>query len=133
MAYNMKIGIITPNIMAEIVNQYNNAPHKGLSKWAGFLVTPKMVNDDPELEDYIVRKICQENFNVMNKPGFVLNKGTHVKVYNNKDVMNKRRSIIQPGDFVINGFRNGLYGVQGRVNGINMTQWIPRYKLDYVY
>ena len=30
----MKIGVITPNVMNEIVNQYNNAPHKGLSKWA---------------------------------------------------------------------------------------------------
>ena len=91
-----------------------------------------MVNDDPDLEEYIVRKICQENFIVMNKPGFVLNKGVHVKVYNNKDAMNKRRSIIQPGDFVINGFRNGLYEVRGRVNGKLMSQWIPRYKLDYV-
>ena len=117
MAYNMQIGVITPRDMDDIVNQYNNAPHKGLSKWAGFLVTPQMVNDDPELEDYIVRKICQENYNIMNSPGFKLNEGAHVKVYNERDAMNKRRSIIQPGDFVINGFRNGLYEVNGIVNG----------------
>ena len=79
MAYNMKIGVITPKIMDDIVNQYNHAPHKGLSKWAGFAVSPQMVNDDPELEDYIVRKICQENYNVMNQPGFSLNQGAHVK------------------------------------------------------
>ena len=92
-----------------------------------------MVNDDPELENYIVRKICQENYNVMNRTGFKLNEGTHVKVYNEKDGMNKRRTIIQPGDFVINGFRNGLYEVNGIVNGRLMNQMIPRYKLDYAY
>ena len=132
MAYNMQIGVITPKIMDDIVKQYNHAPHKGLSKWAGFAVSPQMVNDDPELEDYIVRKICQENYNVMNQLGFSLNEGAHVKVYNERDGMNKRRSIIQPGDFVINGFRNGLYEVSGKVNGKNMIQMIPRYKLDLV-
>ena len=127
----MRIGVITPNIMNDIVKQYNHAPHKGLSKWAGFAVTPKMVNDDPDLEEYIVRRICQANYNVMNTPGFKLNEGVHVKVYKEKDSMNKRRSIIQPGDFVINGFRNGLYEVNGIVNGKNMIQMIPRYKLDF--
>ena len=130
MAYNMQIGVITPLDMDDIVKQYNHAPHKGLSKWAGFVVSPQMVNDDPELEEFIVRKICQENYNVMSTPGFTLNEGAHVKVYNEKDAMNKRRSIIQPGDFVINGFRNGLYEVSGKVNGKNMIQMIPRYKLD---
>ena len=57
MAYNMKIGVITPEVMNEIVNQYNNAPHRGLSKWAGFSVTPKMVNDDPELENYSIKSL----------------------------------------------------------------------------
>ena len=115
------------------VKQYNHAPHKGLSKWAGFVVSPQMVNDDPELEEFIVRKICQENYNVMNRAGFKLNEGIHVKVYNEKDAMNKRRAIIQPGDFVVNGFRNGLYEVRGSVNGKNMIQMIPRYKLDLAY
>ena len=131
-AYNMKIGIITPKIMYDIVNQYNNSPHKGLSKWAGFSVTPKMVNDDPELETYIVRKICQENYNVMNRPGFKINVGSNVKVYNEKDSMSKRRSIIQPGDFKIKGFKNGLYEVEGNVNGKNKIQKIPRYKLEFI-
>ena len=131
-AYNMKIGIITPNIMNDIVKQYNYSPHKGLSKWAGFSVSPKMVNDDPDLEEYIVRKINQENYNIMNKPGFKIKVGTNVKVYNEKDTMNKRRAIIQPGSFKVNGFKNGLYEVEGNVNGKNKTQLIPRYKLDFI-
>ena len=131
-AYNMKIGVITPEIMDINVKQYNNAPHRGLSKWAGFSVTPKMVNDDPDLETYIVRRICQENFNVMNRPGFKIKTGTNVKVYNEKDSMSKRRSIIQPGSFKVNGFKNGLYEVEGNVNGKNKIQKIPRYKLEFI-
>ena len=131
-AYNMQIGIITPQIMDNIVKQYNNAPHKGLSKWAGFSVSPKMVNDDPDLETYIVRRICQENYNVMNRPGFKIKAGTNVKVYNEKDSMSKRRSIIQPGSFKVKGFKNGLYEVEGNVNGKNKIQRIPRYKLEFI-
>ena len=57
---------------------------------------------------------------------------SNVKVYNEKDTMNKRRAIIQPGSFKINGFKNCLYEVEGNVNGKNKTQLIPRYKLDFI-
>jgi len=129
MAYKMNIGIITPKIMNEIVNQYNNAPHRGLSKWAGFSVSPKMVNDDPELENYIVRKILQDNWEIKNTTGYDINEGTNVKVYNMTDNKLKRRSIIRPGTFKVIGKNNGLYEVVGRLNGKNTTQLLPRYML----
>ena len=71
----MKIGVITPKVMNEIVNQYNNEPHKGLSKWAWMKVSPNDVQNDPDLEEYIVRKICQANWEIMNSPGFRINDG----------------------------------------------------------
>ena len=132
MAYNMKIGVITPKVMNEIVDQYNHAPHKGLSKYAGFSVTPQMVNDDEELEELIVRRITKANYHIMNQSSFKLNEGTNVKVYNETDKMMKRRSIIQPGKFTVIGFKNGLYQVKGTINGKNTTQLLPRYRLDYV-
>ena len=127
MAYNMKIGIITPNVMNELVKQYNNSPHKTLSKYAGADVSPRMVNNDYDLECYIVRRICQDNYNIMNSPGFKLNTGAAVKVYNERDAMSKRRSIIQPGTYHITEFNNGLYKV---VNDKNKSQLVPRYKLS---
>lgn len=129
MAYNMKVGTITPNIMKIIIHQYNIAPHKGLSKYAKMDVSPEMVQNDDELEEFIVKRIIQSNYNVVNKGGFELNEGMKVKVYNEKDTLGKRRSIIQPGEFVVNGFKNGLYEVKNKVNG--KTQLIPRYKLTY--
>ncbi len=130
MAYNMNIGVITPEVMDEIVNQYNNAPHRGLSKWAGFSVTPKMVNDDPELENYIVRRILQANWEIKNNASFNINDGVNVKVYNMTDNKMKRRSVIRPGEFKVIGKKNGLYEVEGKLNGENETQLLPRYLLD---
>ena len=130
MAYNMKVGVITPIVMNEIVNQYNNAPHKGLSKWAGFSVSPNDVQNDRELEEYIVRKICQANWEIMNSEGFRINDGVEVKVYNDVDKMMKRRTIIQPGKHKVNGFKNGLYEI---VNENGQKQMMPRYRLAFMY
>ena len=129
MAYNMKIdpNHITPNIMIEIVNQYNNSPHLGLSQYAGFDVSPLMVQNDNQLEDYIVRKICQCNYEIVNTPGYQLHRGDKVKVYNEKDSMSKRREVIQPGEFVIDRVVKGLCQVRNTKN--NKTQLVPRYKL----
>lgn len=126
MAYNMRVGIITPSIMNELVRQYNNAPHKTLSKYAGKSVSPKMVQEDKELESYIVMNICKENYNIMMSDGFYLNKGMSVKLYNEKDGMMKRRTNVQPGKYKVIGFANGLYRVVDEKNNI---QSIPRFKL----
>ena len=128
MAYNMGIGIITPSIMEELVRQYNNAPHKTLSKYARKSVSPRMVHEDKELESLIVMNICKENYDIMTSKGFYLPKGMSVKLYNEKDGMMKRRSNVQPGKYRVVGFKNGLYEVKGQKN---MRQMMPRWKIDW--
>ncbi|KAK8871709.1 hypothetical protein M9Y10_007449 [Tritrichomonas musculus] len=91
-------------------------------------VSPAMVQDDEELEEYICRRICQDNYNIMSQRGFNLDQGTSVKIYNEKDSMSKRRSVIQPGKYYIKGFKNGLYEV---VDDKNRSQMVPRYRIDY--
>ena len=128
MAYNMKIGVILPPDMQKIVEYYNNAPHKGLSKYAGFSVSPSMVQNDPKLEEWIVRKIMQKNYEVMNRKGFKLKRGTEVKVYNEKDSLSKRRTVIRPDEFMVLRFDKGLYRVKNKND--NSIKLVPRYKLD---
>lgn len=130
MAYNMHVGNITPRIMNEIVRQYNNAPHKTLSKYAGYPVSPKMAQDDPQLEELIVRRICQENYNIMSRKGFSIPKGTKVKVYNETDKMLKRRTVIQPGEFTVDDFNRGLYKV---ISKNNTVQWLPRFRIAHTW
>ena len=133
MAYNIEIGIINPDKMNQLVELYNNAPHKTLSIYAGEEVSPIMVHNDPELEKFIVRRICQENYNVKQKFGYQLDIGSIVKVYNDTDKFQKRRSLIQPGNYMITDYYNGLYTVDkvednGDIN-YSMTQRLPRSRI----
>ena len=111
MAYNMEVEIITPDVMAEILKQYNHAPHKTLSKYAGFDVSPYMAQTNPDLEEFIVRRISAENYRIQSQPSFKLKPGTKVKVYNENSAMMKRRSKIQPGEYYVEEFKDGLYTV----------------------
>ena len=128
MAYNMEVDVITPEIMEMLVSQYNNAPHSTLSKYAGFPVSPAQAHSDIELEDLIVRRIAQENYMIRARPNFYIPNGTKVKVYNEKDTMNKRRSIVQPGDNEVIAFTEGLYVVKNNYN--DELQSVPRWKLQ---
>lgn len=71
----------------------------------------------------------------MNSHGFKLSNGTRVKLYNEKDSMSKRRSIIQPGEYHIKKFKNGLYHVveYDMNSDKNKIHKIPRYKLSPIY
>ena len=126
MAYNMEVEIITPDVMAEILKQYNHAPHKTLSKYAGFDVSPYMAQTNPDLEEFIVRRISAENYRIQSQPSFKLKPGTKVKVYNENSAMMKRRSKIQPGEYYVEEFKDGLWTVRDEKN---TRQRIPRYKL----
>ena len=126
MAYNMKLGTITPGVMKEILKQYNNSYHSGLSKYAGFKVSPKMIHDDKELERYIVERIKGENFNIVNSYGFNIKKGTEVKVYNDKKELQKRRSVVRPGRYKVVNFENGKYVIMDEAGKISK---VPRFKL----
>ena len=123
--WNMNVKIITPPIMKSIVEQYNNAPHNTLSHYAGFPVTPLMVQNDRRLEEYITREIMKENYNINRSS--MLRIGDKVKVYNVKDPMIKRRTMIVPGEHRITGYKNGYYKVRDS-NG--KTQKVPRFRLD---
>ena len=101
-AFNMNEPEITSKVMRKIVHIYNNAPHATLSKYAGQLVSPNEVNENPDLELFIVRKIHQENFNISSKLGYDIRPGEEVIIYNERNNMAKRRSQIQPGTWFIN-------------------------------
>ena len=134
MAYDMKYDIITPNRMSDIVKQYNNAPHATLSKYAGQPTSPIEVENDKDLEEFITRRICQENYLISSQPGFHIPNGTAVKVYNENSKMRKRRTVIQPGNFHIvryvdDGINRGLYEISDDKNNV---QYLPRSKLTLI-
>jgi len=130
MAYNMEVPQhkISPPIMDWILREYNNSYHNTLSLYAGFKVTPSMVHENRDLEQRICDTIHAANWNVMNTRGFRLKNGTHVKVYNDRDTMGKRRRVIRPGDWVVDSWERGKYKIKNNTNGDICV--MPRFKLD---
>lgn len=128
MAYNAKIGVIDARQMESLVEIYNNAPHVTLSKYAGEQVTPKQVQSDYELEKFIMRRICQENFNIKKQDGYQIGLGEYVNVYNDTDQFDKRRTMIQPYDNYISGYENGMYIIRNHQN--HEVQYLPRARIQ---
>ena len=127
-AFHLQVGMITPRIMEYIVFLYNNTPHNTLSKYAGIKVTPNEVDEKPELEKFIVRKIQQENFNTMQQFGFDIPIGDEVLVYNVNNNMAKRRSVIEPDTWRIKQRLGNLYEIE-RTDKIEKPRTISRFKL----
>lgn len=132
MAYNAEIGVIEPKDMKVLLELYNNAPHKTLSYYAGRETTPKEVQLKPELEKWIIRRVCQENFNIKKRDGFHINVNDPVKVYNEKDLLQKRRTLIQPGLYYVAGFEDGYYVIYNPDN-LDDVQDMPRYRIAPAY
>ena len=127
-AYNLHVGLITPEIMEYIVYLYNNTPHITLSKYAGKKVTPNDVDNNPDLEAFIVRKIHQENYVTTTRPGFNIRDGEEVIVYNVRNDKSKRRSTIEPYNWRIKQRVGNLYEIVDKDNPKHI-KIISRYKI----
>ena len=112
--------------MVYIVNLYHNTPHKTLSKYAGIKVSPNDVDNNPELEAFIVRKIQQKNYEIMNREGFNLYPGEEVVVYNPNSSMAKRRTVIQPGNWHVKENLGNMFQIENEKGNV---QTISRYKI----
>jgi hypothetical protein len=117
MSYQMGYENIIPDVMKRIVQFYNTAPHKRLSKIMGFEVSPNMAEQDSDLEREIIRRIQIKNEEIRNQHGFVLRIGTKVYVHNPRDTLGKRRSSVKPYVGVVVGFNGVLYDIR-TPNGI---------------
>ena len=125
MIFNAKLEL-TPLSIKEMIRQYNNAPHSTLSKWIGFEVSPLMVQQDKNKEEYIVMKINKSNLQTRMMYDFEIPIGSHVKVYNEKDTLGKRRMIARTGQIV------GKEGVLYQVRTDMGIELIPRFKIDFL-
>lgn len=115
MANNLNLNIINPADMVYIVDYYNKSSHKTLSKFANFPVSPEIVQNDIELEKYIIFNMVKDNYNTINNTDYKLNKGQIITVYNPKNnTMDKKRNITKPDKYVFigqNSIRNRLFNV----------------------
>jgi hypothetical protein len=126
MAYNSGVGTITPKIMKELVNLYNNAPHDTLTKIMGFPVSPNQAEHDSKLEAEIIKRIIAKNNDIKQLCVFRLAAGQSVAVYNSADQMLKRRSKTKPGVYTVEEFSGILYKLRGPDGNVELQ---PRYRI----
>jgi hypothetical protein len=124
MQHQMGIESISPYLMEEILLQYNNSPHKTLSKIFHKSVSPNEMT--PEMENIMCDELQEENYNTLTNPNFSMKVGTPVLVYNDPDPMNKRRSVVRDGKYNIIGQKVGLVEIQGNDGKKTL---IPRWKI----
>jgi hypothetical protein len=122
MQYNMGFASMTPQLMTEILNQYNSTPHEALG------VAPN--NMTPYLEARRQRKIKQQNYNIMTRRGFDLEPGTPVLAYNDSNPLTKRRMVVRDLPLRVVDSTGAMYKVVDESGNTNM---VPRYKLRVAY
>jgi hypothetical protein len=122
MQYNMGFASMTPQLMTEILNQYNSTPHETLG------VSPNDMT--PELEYRLQRKIKQQNYNITTRRGFDIKPGTPVLAYNDSNPLTKRRTIVRNKPFQVVGNAGAMYQIVDEEGNTNM---VPRYKLRVAY
>jgi hypothetical protein len=126
-AFTLGADEITPPLIGDLSEQYNHAPHDTLSKYAGFEVSPHDVQNEPELEYFICRRIAQENAVIRQAPGFSLKVGTKVKVFNELHRHDKRRSVVREEVFEVIGIEANAVKVRGMSSGVELV--MPRTKI----
>jgi hypothetical protein len=125
--YNMGIDYMNPELMQEILRQYNEKPHRTLSEVFNTPVAPNDVT--PEMELSLIRNAKQRNWKTLNQGNFKLKAGSKVLVYNDLDPMVKRRSLVRKFEYEVVGFKNGLYTIRGPEGKLHR---VSRYKLKTI-
>ncbi|KAH7830568.1 uncharacterized protein MONOS_1530 [Monocercomonoides exilis] len=107
---------INPVRMKQLVYYYNNAPHYSLSKIMNFDISPQQVYDNEELENEIIRRMHQLNYNIINSLDYKLPMNTIVILKAYYERLDKRRMKILPETFIVIGYDKGKIRVKSNVD-----------------
>jgi hypothetical protein len=92
-----KLAHIDNNSMKQLVSTYNYTKHNTLTKLMKFDVSPIVAELDPQLETEIRRRLIARNYAVSHQKGYNdIKIDDLVVIYNEKQDMIKRRSVIRP-------------------------------------
>jgi hypothetical protein len=120
---------VDPFVMKELVNQYNLAPHKTLTRYGpGFRISPNMAMNDYDLERFICRSISQQNWVAIQREGYSIPIGSIVIVLNETTKFDKKRSKVRNELFRVIDNKHGKYIVRGMKSGVELV--FPRWKIN---
>lgn len=112
---------IFPRLMSHILEQYNQVPHNTLTKILGFPCSPKMAEEDPEVEREIINRLRTLNRRIMSQPFYFLKPGTEVKIMNPKSPLVKRRTVVKDGVYRVKRQKGAVVEIEGILNPLPRT------------
>jgi hypothetical protein len=131
MMFNMRIGTLTPVAMRGILAQYHYAPHRGLSELMGFAISPSLMEEFPQLQWEVRRRLIARNQEIYMSNGYDLPIGTKVAIFNENTAMGKRRSVVKPEVFVVLDFNGAFYRLRQVGNNLR-EEYEPRWRLKII-
>ena len=129
MAYNLGYQIIFPELMLKIIYIYNHSPHNTLSKLLNRRISPIEIYQNKNLQNIIIQKLNNQNKKIFHQNKFLIPENTLVNVYNEKNHLIKRRTVIRPDLYKIINIDGTMYKLQNVKNNEEII--LPRYKIKY--
>ena len=99
---------INPSIMEYLLNEYNNSPHATLSKIIGSPISPNVINEIPQLEDFIVEQLMKENLKVKLRDDYNI-VGEWCRCVNESSKFDKIKNKLLPGIWKVVDAEDGLF------------------------
>jgi hypothetical protein len=117
-----------PNIMQQLIKDYNSSPHTTLSNYFGKPISPDHVNK--YLEEYMVVDNIHYNQDILNSQGYNdMVPGVKIKVYNPERKFNKLAQKTLAGDWFVDSKNNNKFNVKNKETNALIT--VPRFYMDY--
>ena len=129
MAYNLGYQIIFPELMLKIIYIYNHSPHNTLSKLLNRRISPIEIYQNKNLQNIIIQKLNNQSKKIFHQNKFLIPENTLVNVYNEKNHLIKRRTVIRPDLYKIININGTMYKLQNVKNNEEII--LPRYKIKY--
>ena len=124
---------INPSIMEYLLNEYNNSSHATLTKIIGSPITPNIVNEIPQLEDFIVEQLMKENLKVKLRDDYNI-VGRWCRCVNESSKFDKIKNKLLPGLWKVEDSKDGLFVCRQYKNNVATDNFIrlPRMLIKLV-
>ena len=138
-AFNLNIVINHQYVLDLILDYYNNTRHETLTQTLFKAypelketypngISPKIMNENPELEKLYVIECKKYNYYITTKPDYKLNKNEDVRILNDNSIFEKRRTKLNKDIFKVNNQIGNIYELINTQT--NEKVYKPRYKID---
>ena len=114
MLYNLNVKDPTPPDIANVAKIYNETRHETLSQVLGFNATPKLLNENHDLQMLFTRRLAAMNWSKIHRSTFIIPNGRRVFVRAKYGKMAKKRSTVDNEIYTVVSHKGSLYTLSNK-------------------